>query len=183
MTGIDRYSTGESDEVLASAIKRYKSGDIEGAMQELQAAAEADPFNLRIPLTLAKLMMRHGQFEKAEKFLTSLPEKARNNADIAHLIAHLGFIRASEQAPAAKELFITLEEDPDAHETRYQLASLLLLNDETEAALEQLMELLRRDRSFKGGVAQNGISAILNMLGPDDETAREYRKQLLSLIH
>ena len=106
----------------------------------------------------------------------SLPEKARNNSDIAHLLAHLGFIHAAEQAPDANALFATLENNPDAHEARYQLASLLLLNDETEAALEQLMELLRRQPGFQNGVAQRGLSAILNMLGEDDEIAREYRK-------
>lgn len=180
---IDNYIAGESDEVLASAIKRYQDGDIEGAMQELQEAAEADPFNLRIPITLAKLLMRHAQFEHAEELLLSLPEQARNNNDIAHLLAHLGFIRAAEHAPDADELFSALEADPNAHEARYQLAALFLLNDETEAALEQLLALLRTGRDFRNGVAQQGMSAILNMLGPDDEIAREYRKQMFSLIH
>lgn len=172
-----------ADEVLASAIKRYQSGDIDGAMQELRDAAEADPFNLRIPLTLAKLLMRHGQFDHAEELLMSLPEKSRTNDDIAHLLAHLGFIRAAEEAPDADELLAALEADDNAHKARYQLAALLLLNDETEAALEQLLELLQRDPSFNNGVAKQGMSAILNMLGPDDEIAGEYRKQMLSLIH
>ena len=49
--------------------------------------------------------------------------------------------------------------------------------------LEQLLELLQRDPAFDNGVAKRGMSAILNMLGEDNEIAREYRKQMLSLIH
>jgi putative thioredoxin len=172
-----------ADEVLASAIKRYQSGDIDSAIQELRNAAEADPSNLSIPMTLAKLLMHQGQFDRAEELLMSLPEQDRTDNDIAHLLAHLGFIRAAEEAPDANELLATLENDGNAHEARYQLAALLLLNDETEAALEQLLELLQRDPSFSNGVARQGMSAILNMLGPDDEVAREYHKQMLSLIH
>lgn len=180
---IEKHSVSESDKILASAIKRYQDGDIEAAIQELREAAGNDPLNLRIPLTLAKLLMRHGQFEHAEEVLLALPEQARTDNDITHLLAHLGLIRAAETAPESNELFKTLEADPGAHEARYQLAALLLLNDETEAALEQLLELLRRSHDFRNGVAQQGMSAILNMLGPDDELARDYRKQMLSLIH
>ena len=173
----------ESDELLASAIKLYQSGDIDGAIQGLREAAEADPLSSRIPLTLAKLLMRHGQFEDAEELLLALPEQSRTDNDIADLLAHLGFIRAAESAPYANELLATLEADADAHEARYQLAALLLLNDETEAALEQLLEILQRNPSFNNGIAKRGMSAILNMLGPDDDIADEYGKQMLSMLH
>ncbi len=172
-----------ADEVISSAIKRYQTGDIDGAIQELRNASRAEPSNLRIPLTLAKLLMRHGQFDKAEELLMSLPEQARSDSNIAHLLAHLDFIRAAEEAPDANVLLTTLEHDGNAHTARYQLAALLLLNDETEAALEQLLELLQRDPSFNNGIAKRGMSAILNMLGPDDEVAHEYHQQMSSLIH
>lgn len=173
----------EEDVVLASAIERFQSGDIDGAIQELHDAAEADPADLRIPLTLAKLLMRQGQFVQAEELLMSLPEQKRSESDIANLLVHLGFIRAAEQAPAADELLATLEVNTNAHEARYQLASLLLLNDETEAALEQLLVLLQCEPSFRNGIARRGMSAILDMLGPDDDIAREYRQQMHSLTH
>jgi putative thioredoxin len=180
---LEKYIAGETDEVLASAINTYQSGDIDGAMQQLREAAEADPFDLRIPLTLAKLLMRHGQFEHAEELLRALPEQAQMYDDVADLLAHLGFIRAAENAPATEELLENLSVDPDDLEARYQLAALLLLNDETEAALEQLFDILERERNYREGGIQKGIAAILNMLGPDDELSREYRKRLFSVIH
>jgi putative thioredoxin len=103
--------------------------------------------------------------------------------DVADLLAHLGFIRAAENAPATEELLENLSVDPDDLEARYQLAALLLLNDETEAALEQLFDILERERNYREGGIQKGIAAILNMLGPDDELSREYRKRLFSVIH
>ena len=55
-------------------------------------------------------------------------------------------------------------------------------NDEYEAAILQLLELLKRDRHFKDAVARKGLTAVFNMLGGDHELVVKYRKQMMNLM-
>ncbi len=180
---IDKYVARESDTVLAEAVSAYRSGDVEGAMRQLQQAAEADPFNLRVPLTLAKLLIRDQRYEDAYSMLNALPPEVHQDEEVARLMVHLGFIRLAQQAPDPETLEQTLARHPEDSEARYQLSAVRLMNDDYEGALEALLELLKRDRGFGDDAARKGLTAIIDMLGHDNELARRYRARMFNVIY
>jgi len=180
---IEQYIARESDAVLREAIKIYEKGDIEGAMEKLREASEADSFNLRIPLTLAKIFMRNQQFEHAEELIQALPEEVRNDTEVERMTAHLAFIRASQAAPDHATLEQRITTNGSDLEARYQLAALALVNDDFEHAILQLLNILEQDRQYEEGIARKGLGAIFAMLDSEHELVQKYRKQMFNLIY
>jgi putative thioredoxin len=165
------------------AIEAYQRGDLDGAVRLAAEAALAEPDNLQIPLDLAKLLMLAGRFPEASQLLKSLPEPAKDNVELRHLAAHLDFISTSQNAPAPETLEQAIASDPGNLEARYQLAAAKVVQDDYEGAMDQLLEIVRRDSAYRDDAARNGLLALFQMLGPDDARVRRYQSQLADAMH
>ncbi len=52
-----------------------------------------------------------------------------------------------------------------------------------EAAVDGLLDILRQDKHYRNGLAQNAILGILEVISGSEETVRKYRKELTSIIY
>lgn len=59
--------------------------------------------------------------------------------------AHVGFMRAAQNAPPVEQLERAIGDNPDNLEARYQLCALKMTQDRYEEAMQQLLEIVRRD--------------------------------------
>ncbi len=180
---INRHVVLESDQRITEALRQYKSGDVESGLSRLAEAALDDPENLRIPVMLGKLLMAQGRFEEAGNLLRGLPTEMREQPEVGYLLAHLGFIQLARTAPAQGVLEDRLTADPDDAEARHGLAALALVNDDYEAALEYLLELMRRDRSYGEDAGRRGMLAVFSLLGDEGELVDRYRMQMFKALH
>lgn len=178
---IDRYIARPSDAAVVEAVTRYQQGDTARAFLLLQQAAGADPGNTRIPITHAKLLFQTGDYAQAEQLLRSLPGQLQKQEEVSTLLAHLGFVRTAQGAPGLEDLEQAIAENPEDLEARYQLSAIKLLEDDYEPAMQQLLEIIRRDRDFDEGVGYKGMMAIFTMLGKDSELVQRYRQRMLDL--
>lgn len=175
---IDRYVPRDSDQLLVEALKLYQAGDSAAAFDLMDRAAAADPDNPRIPLTHAKLRIREGQYAEAEARLNALPRTAWGG-EASQLLAHLGFLLAAQDAPPLETLLAQVAAEPENCEHRYRLAAVSLAADDYDAAVDQLLEILRRDRTYRDGAAVRGLSAIFRLLGNDDPRVKAWRGRML----
>jgi putative thioredoxin len=180
---IAKYIARASDAKLAAAIRSYQEGNIEEAVTLLREAEVADPDNIRIPLTLAKLLMRHGQVVEAENLLGLLPAETQEDPEVSTLLTHLGLIRVAQGVPDEDVLEQAVNADPKNLEARYQLAALKLMRDDYAGALQQLLAIVRQDRSFRKDAGRKAMIAVLNLLGKDDDIARRYRALMFNALH
>jgi putative thioredoxin len=180
---IDRFVARESDRAHAAGVSAYQQGNVERAYNLMAQAALDDPDNLRIPLDLAKIMMLNGDYARAEDLLMALPQEVRESGDVANLLAHLGFLRVAAEAPARDVLMDALAEKPDDLQARYQLSALKLIDDDYAGALEELLEIVRRDREFRSDAGRRGMVAIFNMLGNEHELVIQYRPKLYAILN
>jgi putative thioredoxin len=164
-------------------IKAFQAGELDSAMQLLAQAALEEPENLQIPADLAKILMLQGQTDRAEALLCALPPEARHEPRISGLLIHLGFVRAAEDAPDAETLERAIAANPDDNDARYQLSAVRLVADDYEAAMDQLIELARRNRGYRDSVGQRGLQAIFAMLGEDNAMVQRYRARLETLTN
>jgi putative thioredoxin len=179
---IDRFVARESDHAHAAGVMAYQQGNAERAYNLMAQGALDDPGNLRLPLDLAKIMLLNGDYARAEDLLRALPQEARESGDVANLLAHLGFLRVAADAPERDVLLATLAGNPDDLQARYQLAALKLIDDDYAGALEELMEIVRRDRAFHNDAGRRSMVAIFNMLGNDHALVTEYRPLLYAAL-
>lgn len=108
-------------------------------------------------------------------------QPARDDPRIAQLSAHLDFLVNAAAVAEPQRLEDWLAQQPDDHQTRYRLASELLVQDNYEGAMEQLMTLLRTAPDFRNGVARKGLSALFNMIDTGAERVRRFRAELSNL--
>ena len=66
---------------------------------------------------------------------------------------------------------------------RLALANLLALKQDYRAALEELLEVVRRDRAFQDDIGRKTMLQIFSLLGGDSDLVRDYRGRLSTVIN
>lgn len=180
---LDRHIERESDRLREQAAIMLEQGDSDGALELLESTAQSDPGNPRVKIDLARTLLRRGEPEKAEIVLDDLRGEARDSSEVKRLKAQLSFARiASEEADLSK-LERAVVADPDDLDTRYRLAAHYVLRGDFEAAMNQLLEIMRRDRSFRDDAARKGLLAVFEILGGRGELVNRYRSQMFNILH
>jgi putative thioredoxin len=180
---VDKHLGSAATGIKAEALAAWQAGKPDQAIQLLAEGAMAAPEDLELPATLAKLLMRLDRGEEALAVLDALPQEARTEPEIRRLRGHLSFVLTAAKSSARGELEQTLAESPDDCSTRYRLAAACLVEDDYENALEQLLEILRREPEFGQGKAKDGILALLQLLEDRPELVQRYRNELFRLSH
>ncbi len=180
---IDTYIERESDHLLQEALELEEEGRRSEALQVMEQAYLNDPDNPRLPLIYARLCIEENRLDRAAEILQALPRELRDTSETKSLQALLEFSHSISGAPPPADLEAALEKDPTQSEPRYQLASLQVLAGEYDKALENFMILLKQDRNFRGGAAQNGLLTVFTLLNEDDERIPRYRRQMFALLH
>ncbi|MDZ4349988.1 MAG: thioredoxin [Xanthomonadaceae bacterium] len=147
----------------------------------LAAAIEAEPDKQELKLDLALALLRIGESDQARTLLDSLSADlaADDRAKRAH--AQLDFASALKDAPPAGELERRLQADPDDHAARRLLGIGLIVAGQNEAGLVQLLELLRRDRDWSGGLPRKALLAAFQVID-DPDMVSGARRQMASIL-
>ena len=173
----------ESDTLRAAAQAALQDGDNARARSLLQEALALDPDRLALKLEFAELLLDTGEAEAAQALLNELPINPRAETAVEMLLTRLHFARAVQDAPAAALLRERIAAAPDDLDARYSLGARAVMSGEYDAALEQFLEIMRRDRAFKDGLGRRGLVAVFELLGADDARVREYRRKMAALIY
>ena len=180
---IGKFVPREASMAQVNAARAYhQEGDLDQACTLLAKAALDDPGNARIALDLAKLLILKGDYSRAESVLQSLPPEAREQEEISTLLVHAGFLRVAQDAPDIEILERDILAEPDKTVARYQLSAVKLLRNDYAGAMEQLLEIVRRDRAFREDAGRKGLIAIFNMLGNANEMVATYRSMLTEAL-
>jgi putative thioredoxin len=75
-----------------------------------------------------------------------------------------------------------VEADPKDHQARYDLALALEAGNDREGAVEQLLELVRRDRKWNDEAARKQLVVLFEAMGPADERTLSGRRKLSSIL-
>ncbi|MEN8133547.1 MAG: tetratricopeptide repeat protein [Pseudomonadota bacterium] len=180
---LNRHVVLDSDLLIGRAVAMFQRDDKTQALTLLAETAIEHPENLRIPLTLAKLLAQEQRHEEAHRLLFSLPAEQRIHPDIRDLLAHLSFLLAARKAPNKRTLEKQVRENTDDLEARYQLCALKLIGDDYQGAMDLLLEILQKDRQFRNGIAADGLLAIFKLLGDKGKLVDRYRRLMVAYTH
>ena len=178
---VDRHLPTLADRVQAAALKAWQQGDGDGAIRILAEGAVVEPERVELPILLAKFLIRLGRHEDAQAVLKVLPEPLVGHAEVQGLLAHLDLILTARTVPSADALSAKIAADPRDLEARFALAAVSLVADDYDEAMRQLFAILKADFHYRDGVAERGLRALFDLLGPDDERVRRSRRELMNL--
>jgi putative thioredoxin len=180
---IDRYIVREADLLLNQAQIARAAGQQEQSLSLLYKAAETDPENHRVSVALAEALLEQGEITGAEKILKALPLEVRTEESTSGLLAKIEFAILAKNAPDIPRLEQRIKANPEDSEARYLLGVQQTLSDRYQSALEQFMELLKRDRRYRDDGARKALLAVFNMLGSGHELVTHYRRQMFRYLH
>ena len=144
-----------------------------------EVAAQPDDDALRLDLALALLAV--GATAEAEQILDALPANLATDDRTERARAHLRLRAAAKDAPSPDVLEAAIAADPADLRARHLLAVQRLLGGREADGLEQLIEMLSRDRQYEDGLARRTLIDAFRVVG-DDELVSRYRRRMSSLL-
>lgn len=175
---LDRLVPGPVDALRRQAAEARMAGDTAAALQWLADASKIDPDHLGVRLDAAEIMLDLNEVDEVRRLIGSLPDDA--DPRMPALKARLQFMGVSDEDEAALRARVTANEnDLDA---RLKLANLLVATERYEAGMDELLEIVRRDRGFGDDVGRKTLLSVFNLLG-GDETVSRYRRLLASVLN
>jgi putative thioredoxin len=184
---IDRLLGGEGPgadlaEMLKVAAEAYESNDPLTAAEVYAAVLAEDKENPDALAGLAKCYLKTGDIERAENTLALAPPAKQSHAAIAGVKAMLALARKAPAAGATAKLEADLAADPNNHQARFDLALALNAQGDKEKAVDHLLELMRRGRTWNDDAARKQLVQFFDAWGPKDEMTLKGRKQLSILL-
>jgi len=174
---------GGLEEALDHAEAMLNEGALADAAQVFAAILGEDESNLRAIAGLARAYAAIGEMERAEQTLALAPADQADDPVIAAARSSIELAaQAAEAAGAAAEFTARLEANPDDHEARFDLALALIGQSQPDKAVDELLELFRRDREWRDGAAKEQLFKVFESLGPKDPVTLKGRRRLSSMI-
>ncbi len=152
---VQRLSAGAAkgpspvEEAVEMAKEAIANGDHGRAATIFTQVLEHEPDNVDAIAGLARAYIARNDLERAKQTLDRAPKESAGHAEIAAARASLELAEAGSKAKGALgELKARIERDPKDFEARYELASALFAAGEREAGVDELLEIIRRNRAW-----------------------------------
>jgi putative thioredoxin len=188
----------EAAEEEADAMDALAEGDVEGALAKLQLAVETDGNNDDARFDLVKLLL---QLERDDEAKVAFAPVIAKSLAVRRLDSLNRWMRARDaqdmvvdpEARAA-DLQAAIAANKRDFEARFNLAQMLWAHNQFVPAMDELLEILMRDKSWNEELARKTYIAILDVIDPpkpkvaegqvppEDPTVATYRRRLSSVV-
>ncbi len=168
--------------LIAEGRAALAKGDEGEALSKFTAALEHEESNVEALAGLARCYVLAGETEAAEGILGELPEEAQSNPDVQAARAALELKAQGAAAGDAGALEQKVAAEPDNMEARFDLAMAQLGNGAREAALDQLLEIMRRKRDWNDNAARKQLVKMFEAWGGEDPLTVEGRQRLSTIL-
>jgi putative thioredoxin len=160
----------EAEDDMADAQALLAAGDPQAALHKLHEALSINPANDDARYDYVKLLIENNLLEDAEHALEpalkAIPRQIRFEA-LEQFLDAIRFVEGDERGAWAPEQFDALiatnKRDFDA---RLAKARVLMVGGHWTAAMDELLEIVMRDKAWNNAVPRKTFVAILELLTP-----------------
>jgi putative thioredoxin len=175
-------AAAETAEILAEADQAFEAGNLQGAAEIYASLLQAEPQQPDALAGLAKCYLKSGDIERARQTISLVPPDKTDTPSVASVLANL---ELAEKAPTAADfgpLEARLAGNPADHEARLELAVAAAAAGDKERAIDELLEIFRRDRNWNDEAARKQLIQFFEAWGPKDPSTLDGRRRLSSLM-
>ena len=171
------------EEAIELAKEAAASGDHPRAANIFAQVIQHEPDNIDAIAGLARAQIARSEFAKAREVLDQAPKEAQTHAEIIGARASLDLAEAGEKAKGALgELKARLARNPGDLEARLELAQANFAAGEREAAIDELLEMVRKHRAWNEEAARKQLLKFFEAMGPTDPLTVATRRRLSSIL-
>ncbi|MDO6584480.1 thioredoxin [Salipiger sp. 1_MG-2023] len=175
-------ASGGLDAAVEAAEEMLDQGAATDAAQTFAAILEEDPVNARAYAGFVRAHIEMEDLDQAEAILNGAPVEISKAPELDAAHAMLELAKQAANAGPVAELSAAVEADPANHQARFDLAQALYAKGDAQGAVEQLLEIFRREREWNDGAAKTQLFTIFDALKPNDPVVLNGRRKLSSMI-
>jgi putative thioredoxin len=182
---LERLIPSPAEPLRREALAAYARGDLEAARKTMAEAINLDPRNDNAYLDFVEMSLAANELAEARELLDVIADRARDTARVASLQARLQLAEAGGGADTAA-LRARLEADPADLAARLQLANALAVAQDYRGALENLLDIVRRDRKWNEEAGRKTMLTLFSLLAAQpqhDDLVREFRVALARTLN
>ncbi|MBZ4020990.1 co-chaperone YbbN [Rhodobacter sp. TJ_12] len=173
---------GGLGEAIAAAEEMLTQGAAVDAAETFAAILGEEPENAEAYGGLVRAHLAAGNVDQAEQLLAAAPDKIATSAPVEAARAQLALAKQAAEAGPLDDLKAKVDANPDDHQARFDYATALHAAGQVEEAVEELLELFRRDREWNDAAAKTQLFTIFDALKPTDPIVAKGRRRLSSMI-
>jgi len=173
----------ESDDLREQAREKHLAGDTQSAIMLLTQAIQKHPGNTRVAMDMVQIFLDIGELESASGLLQKLPEVDRKSEMGQTLNRQITFLSLAVKTEGIEPLKAKLLDNPDDHQSRFDLAICLISIYEYADAMEHLLKIVELAPDFQDGAAKEMVSMVVRILKPESpDAANEYQRKLSNIL-
>lgn len=173
---------GGLSEAVEAAEQMLAEGAAADAAQTFAAILEEEPEHVGALSGLARACIALDDLDQAEAVLNSAPPAIAKSPELEAVRAQIALARQASKAGPLDDLQAALSANPGDHQARFDYALALHAAGRVQEAVDELLELFRRDREWNEGAAKAQLFTIFEALKPQDPIALAGRRRLSSMI-
>ena len=170
------------EQALEQAEALLADGQLEQAGGLYAQILQAEPENAEAMGGMAQIFVKMEDFERAREVLERVPAGGQDLPSVAGARAALELAEQASDLPDAAPLQARIEANPDDHEARIELATVLVAAGRREEAVEQLLESIQRNRNWNEEAARKQLLQLFEAFGPTDPLTSTARRRLSSIL-
>ena len=167
---------------IEAAEAALASGDLNTAAQLFGEVLQQDGENVQAIAGLAKCYIKTDDLARAEQTLALVPPARAEAAPVASARAALELARKAVVTGDVETLRATLAAEPKEPQTRFDLALALNAKGDRNGALDELLTLVAKNRSWNDDAARKQLLQLFDAWGPADPATVSGRQKLSSLL-
>lgn len=169
-------------DALAAAEEMLEQGAVVDATETFAAILGEEPENAVAYAGLIRCHLAADNIPQAEAFAAAAPVAIAKSKEIEATRAQIELAKQAANAGPEAELRAVVQADPANHQARFDLAVALNAAGKVDEAVDELLELFRRDREWNNGAAKAQLFTIFEALKPQDPIVLRGRRKLSSMI-
>lgn len=183
---VDRLVADDADlglgELVKSAEEAMELGDLQSAAELFATVLQEDRSNAEALAGLASCYLRSGDATRAKQTLALVPPDKRDIAAVRSVEAALMLAEKAAGSGDVAQLKRRLEENPQDHQVRFDLAVGLATSGQRAEALDLLLDLVRIDSQWNEEAARKQLLQFFDAWGPKEPLVMEGRRRLSSIL-
>jgi putative thioredoxin len=170
------------NDAVEAAEEMLTEGQAEDAAQTFAAILGEDALHAGAYGGMVRAHIAMGELDQAEGLLNGAPIEISKAPELEAAHAQLELARQAADAGPVADLTAAVEAEPDNHQARFDLAQALYANGDAEGAVEQLLDLFKRDREWNDAAAKTQLFTVFEALKANDPVVLNGRRKLSSMI-
>jgi putative thioredoxin len=172
----------EGPSALEQAQALLEEGDFRTAAEVYSALLQEEPDKPELIGGFARALLGLDRVDDARKVIDQAPANVSQHAEITGAKAAIDLAESAGKVRDPQIVEEDLARDPDDHAARMELANALFLRGQPDNAIEQLLTIVRRDRSWNDEAARKRLLTFFEALGHTHPLTVQGRRKLSSLL-